>query len=259
MIDGMMEHQDSNGGGGLITNGDTQWMTAGGGILHIETPPEHLVVERRPVPRPAAVGEPAAGAEVAPRRATRTSGRQGRAADHRRTAARWSGSSPARSPATPGPGSTYTPITLVHATVAPGRDARRCRGGPTSTPSSTCSPATARSAPSGARSHRPARGLRRRRHADRRGRRAPGRAARRRLDVFILGGQPIREPVVALRPVRDEHPRRGHPGVRGLPGRPPRRDPGRSTPHGGVDVSPTTPTQAEGTRPCSLIVVFRPG
>ncbi len=44
MIDGEMAHQDSHGGGGLITNGDTQWMTAGAGILHIETPPEHLVV-----------------------------------------------------------------------------------------------------------------------------------------------------------------------------------------------------------------------
>ena len=44
MIDGTFEHQDSNGGGGVITNGDTQWMTAGGGILHIETPPEELVV-----------------------------------------------------------------------------------------------------------------------------------------------------------------------------------------------------------------------
>ena len=43
MIDGLFEHHDSNGGGGLITNGDTQWMTAGAGILHIETPPEHLV------------------------------------------------------------------------------------------------------------------------------------------------------------------------------------------------------------------------
>src|SRR3954466_12994355 len=43
MLDGEMAHSDSNGGGGLITNGDTQWMTAGGGILHIETPPEHLV------------------------------------------------------------------------------------------------------------------------------------------------------------------------------------------------------------------------
>ena len=43
MIDGVFEHQDSHGGGGTITNGDTQWMTAGGGILHIETPPEWLV------------------------------------------------------------------------------------------------------------------------------------------------------------------------------------------------------------------------
>ncbi|MDO9446098.1 MAG: pirin family protein, partial [Dehalococcoidia bacterium] len=36
MIDGIMEHQDSQGGGGVITNGDTQWMTAGSGLLHIE-------------------------------------------------------------------------------------------------------------------------------------------------------------------------------------------------------------------------------
>ena len=44
MIDGVMDHQDSNGGGGSITDGDTQWMTAGGGILHIEAPPEQLVM-----------------------------------------------------------------------------------------------------------------------------------------------------------------------------------------------------------------------
>ena len=44
IIDGTFQHQDSNGGGGLITDGDTQWMTAGGGILHIEAPPEELVV-----------------------------------------------------------------------------------------------------------------------------------------------------------------------------------------------------------------------
>ncbi len=43
MIDGTFRHQDSIGGGGLITNGDTQWMTAGAGILHIEAPPEELV------------------------------------------------------------------------------------------------------------------------------------------------------------------------------------------------------------------------
>jgi redox-sensitive bicupin YhaK (pirin superfamily) len=44
IIDGTFVHQDSHGGGGVITNGATQWMTAGGGILHIETPPEDLVV-----------------------------------------------------------------------------------------------------------------------------------------------------------------------------------------------------------------------
>ena len=44
MIDGTMDHQDSLGGGGTITDGDTQWMTAGGGILHIEAPPEKLVM-----------------------------------------------------------------------------------------------------------------------------------------------------------------------------------------------------------------------
>ena len=44
IIDGTFQHQDSHGGGGVITNGATQWMTAGSGILHIETPPEQLVV-----------------------------------------------------------------------------------------------------------------------------------------------------------------------------------------------------------------------
>ena len=44
IIDGIFDHRDSNGGGGTITNGDTQWMTAGAGILHIETPPETLVM-----------------------------------------------------------------------------------------------------------------------------------------------------------------------------------------------------------------------
>ncbi len=43
LIDGTFEHQDSHGGGGVITDGDTQWMTAGGGILHIERPSEKLV------------------------------------------------------------------------------------------------------------------------------------------------------------------------------------------------------------------------
>lgn len=40
IIDGAFEHTHSHGGGGTITNGDTHWMTAGSGILHIEKPPE---------------------------------------------------------------------------------------------------------------------------------------------------------------------------------------------------------------------------
>jgi redox-sensitive bicupin YhaK (pirin superfamily) len=43
LIDGQFLHQDSHGGGGTILDGGTQYMTAGDGILHIETPPEHLV------------------------------------------------------------------------------------------------------------------------------------------------------------------------------------------------------------------------
>lgn len=44
MIDGRLRHEDSHGGGGLIGDGDTQWMTAGSGLLHIETPPEEVVM-----------------------------------------------------------------------------------------------------------------------------------------------------------------------------------------------------------------------
>jgi redox-sensitive bicupin YhaK (pirin superfamily) len=43
LIDGEFIHQDTHGGGGVIRAGSTQWMTAGAGLLHIETPPEQLV------------------------------------------------------------------------------------------------------------------------------------------------------------------------------------------------------------------------
>src|SRR5437773_4197635 len=45
IIDGAFEHQDTTGGGGLITDGATQWMTAGAGIQHIEQPPPELVAK----------------------------------------------------------------------------------------------------------------------------------------------------------------------------------------------------------------------
>ena len=120
MIDGEMAHSDSHGGGGLISDGDTQWMTAGSGILHIETPPEHLVVSGGLFHGLQLwVNLPKAQKFAAPRYQDITGGKVTllSSAGRRRAA---SGSSPARSTATPGPGSTYTPITLVHATIAPG-------------------------------------------------------------------------------------------------------------------------------------------
>lgn len=45
LMDGTFVHHDSNGGGGRIDDGDTQWMTAGSGILHDELPSEELVMK----------------------------------------------------------------------------------------------------------------------------------------------------------------------------------------------------------------------
>ena len=42
ILDGEIAHHDTNGGGGVIAEGDTQWMTAGGGILHDELPTEKM-------------------------------------------------------------------------------------------------------------------------------------------------------------------------------------------------------------------------
>ncbi|SHN42700.1 pirin family protein [Cryptosporangium aurantiacum] len=119
MIDGEMAHQDSNGGGGLITNGDTQWMTAGGGILHIETPPEHLVASGGlfhglqlwvNLPRTLKFAQPRyqdiRGSKVA-----LLSSDDGGAL-LRVIAGELAGHA--------GPGSTHTPITIVHATLSPG-------------------------------------------------------------------------------------------------------------------------------------------
>ncbi len=119
MIDGAFAHQDSQGGGGLITDGATQWMTAGGGILHIETPPEDLVeagglfhgiqlwvnlpAKEKMIP-PAYQGLEAG--QVTLLSSTDGGGLvrviAGQLGDHR------------------GPGSTHTPMALMHASIAPG-------------------------------------------------------------------------------------------------------------------------------------------
>jgi redox-sensitive bicupin YhaK (pirin superfamily) len=121
MLDGIFDHQDSNGGGGSITNGDTQWMTAGGGILHIEAPPEHLVVSGGLFHGIQLwVNLPRANKFNAPRyqdirggEATLLSSADGGAL-LRVIAGDVGGYG--------GPGATFTPITMVHATVSPGAE-----------------------------------------------------------------------------------------------------------------------------------------
>jgi redox-sensitive bicupin YhaK (pirin superfamily) len=123
MIDGTLMHQDSNGGGGVITNGDTQWMTAGSGILHIETPPEELVMSGGlfhgfqlwvNLPKADKWLDPKyqdlRGGDVALLTTPGSdallrliAGDLGRAR---------------------GPGSTHTPMTMIHATLHPGAEVR---------------------------------------------------------------------------------------------------------------------------------------
>jgi redox-sensitive bicupin YhaK (pirin superfamily) len=123
MIDGVIQHQDSHGGGGRILDGGTQWMTAGSGILHIETPPEELVVSGGlfhgiqlwvNLPARDKMISPAyqdlAGDEVA------LVGSDDGGALLRVIAGELDGHR--------GPGSTHTPIIVVHATLAPGARVR---------------------------------------------------------------------------------------------------------------------------------------
>jgi redox-sensitive bicupin YhaK (pirin superfamily) len=121
IIDGTFEHQDSNGGGGTITNGDTQWMTAGGGILHIERPPEWLVVSGGLFHGLQLwVNLPSRDKLVAPRyqdiRANAISllSSPDGGALLRVIAGEVDGRQ--------GPGITYSPISVVHATIQPGAE-----------------------------------------------------------------------------------------------------------------------------------------
>ena len=119
MIDGTFRHQDSIGGGGLITNGDTQWMTAGGGILHIEAPPEELVASGGLFHGIQLwVNLPKADKMIAPRyqdigsaNVVLLSSPDGGAL-FRLIAGDLGGHA--------GPGSTHSPMAMVHATLSPG-------------------------------------------------------------------------------------------------------------------------------------------
>jgi len=121
MIDGVLRHNDSNGGGGLISDGDTQWMTAGKGILHIETPPEDLVKSGGLFHGLQLwVNLPRAQKWVDPRY-------QDLSGDRVRLLSSDDGGALLRLIAGDlddqrGPGSTYTPMTMVHATISPGAE-----------------------------------------------------------------------------------------------------------------------------------------
>jgi len=119
IMDGIFEHQDSNGGGGVITNGDTQWMTAGAGILHIEKPPEHLV----------ASGGLFHGLQLWVNLPKAEKWAPPRYQDLRGSEVRLLTSHDAGAlvrviagelASERGPGTTYTPMTMVHATLAAG-------------------------------------------------------------------------------------------------------------------------------------------
>lgn len=118
MIDGVMEHQDSTGGGGKITDGDTQWMTAGSGILHIERPPQWLVDAGGlfhglqlwvNLPKDAKLTAPKYQDISSKQVGLFTSANAG--ALMRVIAGEVGG--------VRGPGSTHTPMAMVHATVSP--------------------------------------------------------------------------------------------------------------------------------------------
>ena len=123
LMDGTFEHQDSNGGGGLITNGDTQWMTAGGGILHIEKPPEALVTSGGLFHGIQLwVNLPREQKLVAPRYQDLRGESVGllASADAGALVRIIDGDVAGHGVIHRGPGSTYTPMTMLHATVSPG-------------------------------------------------------------------------------------------------------------------------------------------
>ena len=223
ILDGTFEHADSNGGGGVITNGDTQWMTAGAGILHIERPPDWLVASGGlfhgfqlwvNLPRAQKLAAPRYQ-DIRAREVALLSSPDGGALV-RVIAGEVSGHA--------GPGSTYTPMTLVHATLSPGARLEL----PWRADYNALAYVLAGRGTVGAEG-RPTR----------LGQLAvfgPGNALTfaadpiqesrsPNLDVLVLGGRPIREPVAWMGPfVMNTREEVMH-GVRGLPGGPPGHDP----------------------------------
>lgn len=119
ILDGEVAHHDTNGGGGVIGEGDTQWMTAGSGILHDELPTERMYRGGGPVHAVQLwVNLPPHLKMTAPRYQPITK-------DALRLLTSDDGGALIRLIAGDidgfvGPGVTHTPITYAHTTLAPG-------------------------------------------------------------------------------------------------------------------------------------------
>ncbi len=119
ILDGEIAHHDTNGGGGVIREGDTQWMTAGAGILHDELPTERMYRAGGPVHMVGVwVNLPAALKMTPPRYQTITRGDLLllTSDDGGALVRLIAGDVGAFS----GPGVTHTPITYAHVTLAAG-------------------------------------------------------------------------------------------------------------------------------------------
>jgi hypothetical protein len=119
VLDGEISHHDSNGGGGLIAEGDTQWMTAGAGILHDEVPSERALRSGGPSHGVQLWVNLPASLKFTPPRYQAITG------EHLVLLSSDDGGALVRLIAGDlagyaGPGDTHTPITYAHATVSPG-------------------------------------------------------------------------------------------------------------------------------------------
>jgi redox-sensitive bicupin YhaK (pirin superfamily) len=119
LLDGEIAHQDTSGGGGVIRDGDVQWMTAGSGVLHDELPTErayraggpfHAVQLWVNLPREEKMSSPRYQTISADELTLMTSDDGGALV---RLIAGNLGASQ-------GPGETHTPLTYAHVTLAPG-------------------------------------------------------------------------------------------------------------------------------------------
>lgn len=117
LLEGQAEHRDSMDNHGFLNAGDTQWMTAGSGVFHKEGPSELAQQRgRRMHGLQLWVNLPAAKKMIDPAYQNITAGD---------VATRTDGSSTIRVIAgtlfgLTGPGSTHTPISYAHVTLAPG-------------------------------------------------------------------------------------------------------------------------------------------